>query len=92
MKHKYEKIEIKTGFWKEHSMMVLVLKEQGAYEIKALKPLNLNMVKNHELVMISSAKYYLFASSSSSCTLSALLKFESSPVSFMICQNLSLKR
>jgi Carboxypeptidase regulatory-like domain/Protein of unknown function (DUF2846) len=52
----YARIEIKTGFWKGHGMMVLVLKEQGAYEIKALKPLNLDMVKNHELVIIPSAK------------------------------------
>ena len=35
----YIRIEIAAGFWKGHGRLVVVQKEQGAFEIKKLKPL-----------------------------------------------------
>jgi|SRR5579871_1610242 len=51
----YVRVEMVAGAWKGHGRLVLVQPEQGAYEIKKLKPLGADMVKNNELVVSSPA-------------------------------------
>ena len=48
----YVRVELVAGAWKGHGRLIMVQPEQGAYEIKNLKPLDLDSVKNSELVSI----------------------------------------
>jgi hypothetical protein len=49
----YIRVEIATGAWKGHGRLVLVAPEQGSYEIKNLKPLDREKVKDSEHVIAS---------------------------------------
>ena len=42
----YIRVELATGFMKGHGRLVLVAPEQGSYEIKTLKPLGADRVKD----------------------------------------------
>lgn len=48
----YAKITIDTGFIKGHGRLTLLQKEQGAFELKKVKPLGAGKVKNRTLVTI----------------------------------------
>jgi len=48
----YAKITIDTGFWKGRGRLTLLQSEQGAFEIKKVKLLGADKVKNRELVTI----------------------------------------
>jgi hypothetical protein len=48
----YAKITIDTGFWKGRGRLSLLQKEQGAFEIKKVKPLGADKVKDRTLVTI----------------------------------------
>jgi hypothetical protein len=52
----YIRVEIATGMMKGHGRLVLVASEQGAYEIKKLKPLDRDKVKDSEHVALASAE------------------------------------
>ena len=47
----YVRVEIAAGFWKGHGRLVLVQKEQGAYEIKKLKPIDADKIKDNKRVI-----------------------------------------
>lgn len=49
----YIRLEIATGAWKDHGRLVLIAPEQGSYEIKNLKPLDHDKVKDSEHVVAS---------------------------------------
>lgn len=46
----YVRVELVTGMLKGHGRLVLMQPEQGAYEIKKLKPLDADKVKDNEHV------------------------------------------
>lgn len=48
----FMRVEIATGFAKGHGRLVLVPREQGAYELKSdkVKPLDANKVANKDVV------------------------------------------
>lgn len=48
----YIRVEIVAGFMKGHGRLVLMQKEQGSYEIKKLKPLDADKVKDKTKVVI----------------------------------------
>ena len=48
----YAKITIDTGLLKGHGRLTLLQKEQGAFELKKVKPLGAGKVKNRALVTI----------------------------------------
>lgn len=48
----YARITIETGFWKGHGRLTLMQPEQGAFEVKKLKLLGADKVKNKTLVAI----------------------------------------
>jgi len=48
----YLRVEISVGFWKGHGRLLLVPAEQGAFEIKKLKPLSAEKVKDRERVVV----------------------------------------
>lgn len=48
----YAKVTIEAGFWKGHGRLSLLQKEQGAYEMKKLKPLGVDKIKDRSLVAI----------------------------------------
>jgi len=48
----YARITIDTGFWKGRGRLTLMQKEQGAFELKKVKPLSADKVKNRSMVMI----------------------------------------
>ena len=48
----YSRVTIETGFWKGHGRLTLMQKEQGAFEMKKVKPLDANKVKDRSLVTI----------------------------------------
>ena len=48
----YARITIDTGFWKGRGRLTLMQKEQGAFELKKVKPLGADKVKNRSLVII----------------------------------------
>ena len=48
----YAKVTIDTGFWKGHGRLTLLQKEQGAFELKKVKPLGASKVKDRSLVTI----------------------------------------
>jgi Protein of unknown function (DUF2846) len=50
----YIRVEIAAGMMKGHGRLVLVAPEQGAYEIKKLKPLDRDKVKDSERVTVAS--------------------------------------
>jgi hypothetical protein len=52
----YIRVEIATGFMKGHGRLVSSAPEQGAYEIKKLKPLSADKVKDAEHVVPSSGE------------------------------------
>ena len=47
----YIRVELATGFWKGHGRLALVPKEQGAYEINKLKPIDAEKIKDGKTVM-----------------------------------------
>ena len=52
----YLRVEIVQGLLKQRGRVVLMAREQGAYEIKKLKPLGLNKVKDRERVVVDEAQ------------------------------------
>ena len=48
----YGKVTLETGFWKGHGRLTLMQKEQGAFELKKVKPLGPDKVKDRSLVII----------------------------------------
>lgn len=48
----YAKITIDTGFWKGRGRLTLLQPEQGAFELKKVKPLGADKVKDRTLVTI----------------------------------------
>jgi hypothetical protein len=48
----YARVTIETGFWKGHGRLTLLQPEQGAFEIKKVKPLGASKVKNRTMVTI----------------------------------------
>ena len=48
----YARVSIEMGFWKGHGRLTLLQPEQGAFEIKKVKPLGISKVKNRTLVTI----------------------------------------
>jgi hypothetical protein len=48
----YGKVTLDTGFWKGHGRLTLMQKEQGAFELKKVKPLGPDKVKDRLLVTI----------------------------------------
>ncbi|MDT4894944.1 MAG: hypothetical protein QOH25_21 [Acidobacteriota bacterium] len=48
----YARVSIEMGFWKGHGRLTLLQPEQGAFEIKKVKPLGISKVKNRALVTI----------------------------------------
>lgn len=48
----YAKITIDVGFWKGHGRLTLLQREQGAFELKKVKPLPADKVKDRSLVTI----------------------------------------
>jgi hypothetical protein len=48
----YARITIETGFWKGRGRLTLMQAEQGAFEVKKLKLLGADKVKNRSLVAI----------------------------------------
>ena len=48
----YSRVTIETGFWKGHGRLTLMQKEQGAFEMKKVKPLGADKVKDRSLVTI----------------------------------------
>ena len=51
----YIRVELVTGAWKGHGRLVLTQPEQGSYEIKKLKPLDADKVKDNEHVGAAAA-------------------------------------
>ena len=43
---------IDVGFWKGRGRLTLLQKEQGAFELKKVKPLGADKVKNRALVTV----------------------------------------
>src|SRR5712692_10350719 len=48
----YAKVTLETGFWKGHGRLTLLQNEQGAFEIKKVKLLGADKVKDRSLVTI----------------------------------------
>ena len=48
----YAKITLEAGFWKGHGRLTLLQKEQGAFEMKKVKPLDVAKVKDRSLVTV----------------------------------------
>ena len=48
----YARITIDTCFWKGRGRLNLMQKEQGAFELKKVKPLGADKVKNRSLVIV----------------------------------------
>ena len=48
----YAKVTIDTGFWKGHGRLTLLQKEQGAFELKKVKLLGADKVKDRSLATI----------------------------------------
>ena len=48
----YAKISIETGFWKGRGRLTLLQKEQGAFELKKVQPLDVAKVKDRSLVTV----------------------------------------
>jgi len=46
----YLRIDIAAGFWKGHGRLTLVLPEQGAGELKQMKPVDAGMIKDKEFL------------------------------------------
>lgn len=46
----YIRIEIAAGFWKGHGRLTMVLPEQGAGEMKQMKPVDAGMIKDKEFI------------------------------------------
>ena len=49
----YIRVELATGMMKGHGRLVLVAPEQGSYEIKKLKPLDADKVKDNQHVVVA---------------------------------------
>jgi len=52
----YVRIEIATGFMKGHGRLTLVAPEQGTYDIKKLKPLPADKVKDTQHITVASTE------------------------------------
>lgn len=50
----YIRVELATGFWKGHGRVISVSPDQGSYEIRKLKPLDQNKVKDTQDVKVVS--------------------------------------
>ncbi len=48
----YARVTLETGFWKGHGRLTLMQKEQGAFEVKKVKLLGADKVKDRSLVII----------------------------------------
>ena len=48
----YAKVSLEAGFWKGHGRLTLVQPEQGAFELKKVKPLGADKVKDRTLVTV----------------------------------------
>lgn len=48
----YGKVTIDTGFWKGRGRLSLVQPEQGAFELKKVKPIGADKIKNREMVTV----------------------------------------
>lgn len=48
----YARVSIEPGFWKGHGRLMLLQPEQGSFEIKKVKPLGVDKVKDRSLVTI----------------------------------------
>jgi len=48
----YAKVTIDVGFWKGRGRLTLLQKEQGAFELKKVKPLGADKVKDRTLVTV----------------------------------------
>ena len=48
----YARVTIDTGFWKGRGRLTLMQKEQAGFELKKVKPLGANKVKNRSLVIV----------------------------------------
>lgn len=48
----YIRVEIVEGLFKQRGRLVLMAKEQGAYEIKKLKPLSASKIKDRKRVVV----------------------------------------
>ena len=48
----YAKVTLEAGFWKGHGRLTLLQKEQGAFEMKKVKLLGADKVKDRSLVTI----------------------------------------
>jgi hypothetical protein len=48
----YMRVEIVQGLWSQNGRLVLMAKEQGAYEIKKLKPLSTSKIKDRKRVIV----------------------------------------
>jgi len=46
----YIRVEIATGFWKGHGRLTLVAPEQGAGEVKQMRPADQGMIKDAEFL------------------------------------------
>jgi len=46
----YIRLDIATGFWKGHGRLTMVLPEQGAGEVKQMKPVDAGMIKDKEFL------------------------------------------
>ena len=48
----YAKVTLEAGFWKGHGRLTLMQNEQGAFELKKVKPLGADKVKDRTLVTV----------------------------------------
>jgi hypothetical protein len=48
----YAKVSLEVGFWKGHGRLTLIQPEQGAFELKKVKPLGADKVKDRTLVTV----------------------------------------
>ena len=46
----FVRIDIATGMWKGHGRLTLVQREQGMGELRKMKPIDKDMIKDHTLV------------------------------------------
>lgn len=48
----YAKVTIDAGFWKGRGRLALIQPEQGAFELKKVKPIGADKIKNREMVTV----------------------------------------
>lgn len=52
----YARVTIDTGFWKGRGRLTLMQKEQAGFELKKVKPVGADRVKNRSLVIVFEGK------------------------------------